>query len=80
MMRENLTAGAQNAMALVTPTAANGYRFQNRPTAGGTTTDRRSPVSAAGAGWLRLSASATSSPPQFSTNGSDPWTPDRSAT
>jgi hypothetical protein len=37
MMRESLAVGSKNVLALLTPTVANGYRFQSRSTTGGTT-------------------------------------------
>ena len=72
MIREKLTAGAKNAMMLVTPTASNGYRFQNRPTENGTTV-RNFGGSATGTGWVRLSRVSNVIRSYYSSNGST-WT------
>jgi glucose/arabinose dehydrogenase/regulation of enolase protein 1 (concanavalin A-like superfamily) len=72
MIRNGLTAGAQNVMMLVSPTDGNGYRWQVRSTAASTTTSTRG-----GAGtrpvWLRIVRNGNTLTGSYSANGTT-WT------
>ena len=70
MMRETLAAGSKNVMALVTPTTANGYRFQRRIATNGTT-DKVIAGTATGTGWVRLTRSGNSFSAFYSTNSTN---------
>jgi len=72
MMRESTGATARNVFALVTPTAANGFRFQARATTGGTT-DRSFSGTGTAPRWLRLVRTGNSFSAFHSTDGSS-WT------
>jgi len=75
MMRESLTAGpgARNVMTVLTPVAANGYRFQSRSTVGATTAKATSAVPQNTPGWVRIVRSGNNFTSFFSLNGST-WT------
>jgi fibronectin type 3 domain-containing protein/regulation of enolase protein 1 (concanavalin A-like superfamily) len=73
MMRENLTAGARNVMTVLTPTPANGYRFQSRVTADATTGKATSAVPQATPGWVRIVRSGSNFTSFFSLDGTS-WT------
>ena len=78
MFREKLIAGSKNVFALVTPLAANGYRFQNRATEGGTTA-RVFVTPSALPGWLKVVRAGNTFTASYSTSGSS-WQPIGSAT
>ena len=69
MMRESTGATARNVFALVTPTIANGFRFQSRATTGGTT-DRSFSGSGTAPHWLRLVRAGNTFTASHSTDGS----------
>ncbi|MEO8255926.1 MAG: Ig-like domain-containing protein [Acidobacteriota bacterium] len=70
MVREDLTAGARNAMALVTP--GSGLSFQRRVTAGGSNVSNWG-ISGAAPQWVRLVRAGSTFTAYRSTNGST-WT------
>src|SRR5262249_32065718 len=73
MMRDGTAAGARNVAALVSPTAANLYRFQNRVTAGGASTSASGGTGAIPV-WLRLVRVGSNFTGYFSTHGTS-WAP-----
>src|SRR6185436_16659594 len=75
MIRENLTAGAKNVYMLVS--AASGLSFQQRTTAGGTTTSTKTPGTIPK--WLRLTRVGSVMTGYWSDNGTS-WTQVGSAT
>jgi fibronectin type 3 domain-containing protein len=72
MMRESSAAGAKNVMAVVTPTSANGFRFQSR-TATNATTAKLTAGAGAPPSWLRLTRTGNSFTAFSSPNGTT-WT------
>jgi hypothetical protein len=71
MMRNGTATGAQNAFMLATTTSSNGFRFQYRPTTGGSTSQLRpSPTgSSAIPTWFRLVRSGNNFTASTSANG-----------
>jgi hypothetical protein len=73
MMRDGTAAGARNVMTLVSPTPANGYRWQRRTATGGSSSS-----TAGGNGaipvWLRVTRTGNSFAGFTSSNGTS-WTP-----
>jgi regulation of enolase protein 1 (concanavalin A-like superfamily) len=72
MMRESLAADAKNVMALITPTASSGYRFQTRAVTGDATT-RTFTGTASAPQWVRLTRTGNSFAAFYSSNGAA-WT------
>ena len=72
MMRESLAANAKNVMLLVTPTLANGFRFQNRISAGGTT-NKTVGAQTVPPAWVRLTRTGSSFSAASSPDGNT-WT------
>jgi hypothetical protein len=72
MMRDGTTAGARNVAALVSATATNLYRFQNRVAAAGASTSASGGTGAIPV-WLRLVRVGSNFTGYFSTNGTS-WT------
>ena len=68
MMRESLTAGSRNLFALLTPTDANGFRYQSR-TATGDITNRSYVTPGLPPGWVRIVRAGNVFTGQYSTNG-----------
>lgn len=69
MMRESLAANSRNVMALLTPTAANSYRFQTRSSTGGTTSRPATTGTASPPGWVRVTRSGNTFSAFSSSNG-----------
>jgi fibronectin type 3 domain-containing protein len=70
MMRDGTATGARNVAAILSPTAANKYRFQRRTATGGTTTATASTPDSQVPAYLRLTRSGNTFSAFFSTNGS----------
>jgi hypothetical protein len=73
MIREDLTAGARNVAAVVSPTATNKYRLQSRSAPGGTTASVSSGANSLLPSWLKLERSGSSFRAYHSGNGTS-WT------
>jgi fibronectin type 3 domain-containing protein len=73
MIREDLTAGAKNVAAVVSPTASNNYRMQVRSATGGSTSSTNPGVASTIPSWLRVERVGNSFSTYRSTNGTS-WT------
>ena len=77
MMRDGLTAGAKNVFMFASSTATNGYRWQVRAAAGGSTTSATIAGTACGNGtapvWVKITRSGSTLTGFCSANGSS-WT------